>query len=438
MCKTMAPYRNLYADHYPPGVPTLRDIGVELELLVLDARNHQPLDLTLLFDYLVQSEGWKAVYDPSSQRPVEITEPDTERVLSLECGQGVLEVIFPPAQTVTEIEKRHDEFLSWLCTHIDALGGVVLGYGIMPNRYKGPLSPKSRYPILNDQIGGRLEQFGISASTHVSVQAGREEIIPLVNALNRAAAALIALTANSWSPYYDGLLVSREVLWELLPENRVLIPPREFKSLADYLEVLGSYPLLFEPHEGDYRKPDPACCLREYLCGCNYTPEASTEKILAIQEGSTWFYVRPRAAGNGRTNATVEIRFACAQPRATYLAPVALALGLVEAWPEVAQAVRARNASRNDWVTLRQACARYGLDAVSANNGTGVEAFPLVRDLLEIANTGLRRREQGEERFLGPLKEILLSRQTSAQRAHGAWQNGGIAALCRTMDFRRS
>lgn len=127
-----------------------------------------------------------------------------------------------------------------------------------------------------------------------------------------------------------------------------------------------------------------------------------TEDIIT-QASFAWFNARlsPKYG-------TIESRISCQQPpKDTILVP-ALVLGIIENLEEAEGLLETY--PWEEWKRLRYDSLRHVLQAQIGNK----PVLPLVEKLITIADKGLRKRGNGEEKFLAPAFERIAKRKVPA------------------------
>jgi gamma-glutamylcysteine synthetase len=188
--------------------------------------------------------------------------------------------------------------------------------------------------------------------------------------------------------------------------------PRPFRILAEFVEFVCSqtcYVLRRDDHFVSYRRP-----FTSYLAANGADLEA-----YMWHEHYVWNSARPRVQ-----HATIEIRPACQQPPDEPLAAAALSLGFAEALPAAWAFVCDRLGS-DPWPAM----AAYRVGAVREGLAAREPAPGLLAGLLELAETALRRRDRGEERYLLPIRRRLETRVLPADRAAALFARRGIEGL---------
>jgi len=399
---------------FPDRARSPRWVGREAEYPLVTEQGRAG-DAGRLWPVLLEESGCEPVRDvPPGGEPGAVIGVRGERWECLmEVGRCTVEVITGPRPSLPELARDHDRALSRVVSGARRVGLRLLGYGIQPRTpaRAAPLSPKRRYPYLVEATGGGWETWCITASDQIHLDTSQDELFPLVNALNGLSGAVIALTANSsvyggrpgrFASGREGLMAS--VTGEPYRHGAV---PQAFADSEDYVRFVLGFRCLFLPDgRGGYRL---------------------VEEPLTDLEGNEGFerflfhdhYWWPSARARPRLG-TVEVRPACQQPVEASWAPAALALGLAEAIDQAADIVEERG-----WTPLLEYRERAVIRGMSAPEpGEG-----LLRDVLEVAAEGLRRRGLSEEDLLDPLWERLDRRTGPADQVRRLARKRGAAAV---------
>lgn len=194
------------------GAGSAWTIGVEEELIVVDARTHA-----------LDHRGVEAIDAMGDVSALGEAKPDTYSAL--------VELASPVCRTAGEGVAA----LSALRARLRAAGAVAIGAGIHPDGAFGDVVhvPEARYEAVVAQLGGLIRRTPTCAlHVHVGIP-GPEEAIRAVNGLREHLPLLQALAANS--PFWfgrDSLLASaRAQLFRAYPRAEI---PRAFADYADY------------------------------------------------------------------------------------------------------------------------------------------------------------------------------------------------------------
>lgn len=414
-----------FLGRFPARAPSPRTVGREAEFTLVRPDGRAG-DSSLLWEPLLEATGGRPVHDqpaPDGSRLLVGVETDRWSCLA-EVGRGTIEVAVGPAASLPDLARDLEAALAAILPVVRGTGQVLLGYGIQPRTPPHPdlMTPKRRYLAFLEIVGRSWLRFGLTASDQVHVDAGRADLVPMMNAINAASGAIVALTANS--SVYGGragrFASGREGLMRgMVPEPfRHGAVPRPFADALEYVRwTLGFRCLVLPDGRGGFRGPRAtyADVLRR---------EGPRFEDWTFHEHYLWPSARPRSRLG-----TLEIRPACQQPGASFAA-AALEVGLAEGWREVTDLLRDALGPRW-WGAMLAYRARAVREGVRAE-----EPFPgLLGKLLDVAEAALRRRGFGEERLLDELRDRLERRETPADRVRRTLRRGGPAAVVRATDL---
>ncbi len=402
-----------------------RRIGSELKYPFVDsnARAVRPEQVDSLWSHLIE-QGWSPDTDEASGAVVGARLPGerNETVASCETGYCKTEFSLAHSENIHSLDKTRNSVTGELRRFLRDRDLHLLCYGAQP------LSPPSSELLMKKMRAGFWDKalpsnnvipkgkgddvhlFTINACSHVHVSACPEEAVRAVNVLNGFAGAQLSLTANSPSRFdwtEAKLKCLNEKLWDWWEpvRGRVGIPEKPFEDLEDYVSRICCLPPIYVKRDGapvilchdhhafsDYLSEDKA--LGRTVDGCEIRVEPGMEDV-STHNSCYWYTARISRYF------TVENRVFDQQPPDAQLAPAALTLGLVcaaaEAWEEL---------SSYDWAALREmrelACA-HGMDW----NLDGVSACDIAGRMLEIAEKGLKERDNGEQEYLAPFKNRI-------------------------------
>jgi len=423
-----------------------RRIGAELKFPLVK-RSGEAADyatIHALWRYLI-SRGWRAVEDSLSGKIVGASKPgeQNETVASCETGYCKTEFSLAHVGNLFELERAISELREELKPFADRNDVRFLAYGIQPVTppSKRLLMKKSRTSVwdkvfasnrhIPPEDGDDMHLFTINAASHVHVSVSPEEAVPAVNVLNGFTGAQIALTAHSnvWRGRLDPQFKCvAEKFWDWwMPQSeRVGVPARPFKDLEDYVRAVSDFSPVYVKREGVPIVPKGYDSFSEY-CVCERArgEDPNGREVFFEPEHEDfdlhctcyWF--------NARLSRyyTVENRVNDEQPPHALPCIAALTLGLMEALPEAQEAL-----SAHDWNHLRQSREAACRDAL-LGKVNGRTLADLARELLDLAELGLRRRGKGEEKFLDRLEARLREKRSPADETEAMFRDGGVAAL---------
>ncbi len=410
-----------FLSRFPERVPRPRTVGREAEFTLVRP-DGRAADSSVLWEPLLDATGGRPVHDqPAPDGSRLLIGVETNRWFCLaEVGRGTIEVGVGPHRSLEDLARDLDLALGTIVPIAHAHGMRVLGYGIQPRTSPTPalMTPKRRYLAFLRAVGLRWLRFGLTASDQLHVDASRDELVPMMNAMNAVSGAIIALTANSsvYRGRVGGCASGRERLMVgMVPEPfRHGAVPRPFEDALDYVRwTLGFRCLVLPDGRGGFRFP-------RGTYGEILRREGPRFEDWAFHEHYLWPSARPRARLG-----TLEIRPACQQPGASFAA-AALELGLAEAWRDVSELLQDL-LGPGWWASMlayRARAVREGLRAPEPVPG-------LLAELLDLAEAGLRRRGFGEERALDEVRDRLDRRQAPADLARRVGSRSTAAGVVR-------
>jgi glutamate--cysteine ligase len=357
--------------------------------------------------------------------------------IALEPG-GQLELSGTPAPDLeaTRVEiARHVEAVGRLSKPL-GLAFLAVGYRPWGDRAKVPWLPRGRYALMRRNLPGAFahDMMQLTASVQANFDFSDEaDAAAKVSTATAVSPLVAAMFANS--PLVDGRPSGeksfRYRVWRDVDPARSGLVRVMFEpgfTYRRYLDWAFEAPLLFVRRRGAYHDPSGRTfrdLLREGFEGEPATMQDFVDLL------STLF---PEI----RVKRVIEVRGADAVDSRTTLALPALWTGLLYD-AQACRDARALVRSRFEAVVSFQAdVARRALQAEL----DGTLALDLCRDLLRVADDGLRRRfERGEaadERaLLEPLREIVATGRAPADRLLDVYRStdGDRAALVQAMRY---
>lgn len=410
-----------FAERFPARATSPATVGREAEFPIVDSQGRAG-DSAGLWPRLIEATGGAPVLDQSEL----LVGVETDRWFCLaEVGRATIEVAVGPRASLFELARDLDAALGIVAPAAAAVGYRVLGHGIQPRTPHGPrlLTPKARYKALVRAVGIGWLRWTVTASDQVHVAVGRDELVATMNAMNACSGAIIALCANSavLGGRPGANTSGREALSALVSGEpfRSGAVPRRFTDVEDYVRwTIGFRALALPDGRGGFQLPGVPYAELLRRRG----PDLDG---WLFHEHYVWPSARPRARLG-----TLEIRPACQQPGASFAA-AALSVGLATSAPEVGALLEERAPGPAGWRRLLAYRRRAVKDGIRAK-----EPWPgFLASLVELAETGLRRRALGEEQLLDPIRGRLERREGPADRARRLFARGGIPALVDELSY---
>jgi glutamate--cysteine ligase len=405
-------------------------IGTEYEKLAVEratgraARFSGPGGIEALLRGLADRFGWS----PTEEAGRVVALQRDGASITLEPG-GQVELSGAPWTSLHDTEREIATHVRELVTVGDDLGLAFLGLGVQPLSSLDDIEwvPKQRYRIMAPYmasvgtLGHRMMKQTATVQANVDFADERDAMRKFRTA--QAMAPLVnALFANSSILEGDttGFASFRGHVWTDTDAARcglLRFGFRDDASFRDYVEWALDVPLYFILRDGRYRTEATGMTFRRFMAGGLAGERATVDD---------WELHLTTLFPEVRLKRFLEIRSADSQPAERVLALPALVKGLFyesdcldAAWDLV------KRWSFEDCVDLYAQATRAALQA----RLRGVRVLEYARELVGIADEGLRRQRQGagaredERIFLEPLLETAASGRTLAEECAGRWRD---------------
>ena len=423
----MSPSVQLLKDRYLKNIKENPDlyIGIELEFPIVHTKG-QPTDIEVskeLMRFLVDALSLEVEKEDQDGNPIQLVEPLSQDRILFEVSYTTLEFAFGRAQKIQDVQGRFQAYMKVIQEKLGKKDHAIQGWGIHPNWDQNDNRPVAypRYQMLMDylRMGNNQESVSLHdfpaygafiCGSQVQLDVSKSNYLRVINAFNQVEAAKAYLFANSEFSGADwDTQISRDLFWEdsmhgIYPEN-VGVNAKLFKDEDDFFDYLDRSAIFTAERDGEtyYFPPIQA---RDYLATDEihaYTLNGK-ETLLAPQEKDFQTH-RSYQYQDLTTRGTIEFRSVCTQPLDRTFASAAFHLGLLvnldklEAYLETASFFE--NFGR-DYKSLRR---QFSKKQLTNEEKAGVVQFS--KDLLAIAEQGLKIRGQQEMTYLEPLKEEL-------------------------------
>ena len=423
----MSPSIQLLKNRYLKNIKENPDlyIGIELEFPIVHV-NGQATDIEVskgLMRFLVDALCLEVEKEDQDGNPIQLVEPKSQDRILFEVSYTTLEFAFGRAQNIQEVEGRFETYMEVIQKKLGEKNHVIQGWGIHPNWDRNDNRPVAypRYQMLMDylRMGSRQEsahlhdfpQYGaFICGSQVQLDVSKSNYLRVINAFTQLEAAKAYLFANSeFSGAEWDTLISRDIFWEnsmhgIYPEN-VGVNSKLFKDEDDFFDFLDHSAIFTAERYGEtyYFSPIRA---RDYLDTDEITAYTLNGKeTLLVPQGKDFQTHRSYQFQDLTTRGTVEFRSVCTQPLDRTFSSAAFHLGLLvnldklEIYLETAPFFEKFG---RDYKSLRR---QFSKKRLSDEETVGIVQFS--KDLLAIAEQGLKIRGQQEMTYLEPLKEKL-------------------------------
>ena len=400
-------------------------VGIELEYPVVNLEgNATDVEvIKYLFRYLVSSFDFTVEKVDDFGNPIQLVDPVSQDAILFEVSYTTIEFAFGKAETIQEVEERFNIYMEAIQKKLAESNHAIVGCGIHPNWDKNENCPVDfpRYRMLMDYLNlssnvtesdlHHFPEYGaFICGSQVQLDVSKSNYLRVINAFTQIEAAKAYLFANSEFSGADwDTKISRDIFWEesmhgIYPEN-VGVNARLFKDEDDFFDYLDRSAIFTAERDGEtyYFSPIRA---RDYL-DTDEIPAYTLngKEILLVPQEKDFQTHRSYQFQDLTTRGTVEFRSVCTQPLDRTFASAAFHLGLLvnldklETYLETAPFFERFG---RDYKSLRR---QFSKKQLSDEETTGIVQFS--RDLLAIAEQGLKIRGQQEMTYLEPLKEKL-------------------------------
>ncbi|MFS9008932.1 gamma-glutamylcysteine synthetase [Streptococcus infantis] len=424
----MSPSVQLLKDRYLKNIkenPELY-IGIELEFPIVHKKG-QPTDIEVSKDlmcFLVDALSLKVEKEDQDGNPIQLVEPMSQDRILFEVSYTTLEFAFGKAKSIQEVEGRFRAYMEVIQEKLGEKDHAIQGWGIHPNWDINDNRPVAypRYQMLMAYLSMGIHQesthlhdfpqYGaFICGSQVQLDVSTANYLRVINAFTQIEAAKAYLFANSqFSGAEWDTLISRDIFWEdsmhgIYPEN-VGVNSKLFKDEDDFFDYLDRSAIFTAERDGEtyYFSPIRA---RDYLDTDEITAYTLNRKeTLLVPQEKDFQTHRSYQFQDLTTRGTVEFRSVCTQPLDRTFASAAFHLGLLvsldklEAYLETAPFFESFG---RDYKSLRR---QFSKKQLTDEETAGIVQFS--KDLLAIAEQGLKIRGQQEMTYLEPLKEKLI------------------------------
>ena len=423
----MSPSVQLLKNRYLKNIKENPDlyIGIELEFPIVHTKG-QPTDIEVskeLMSFLVDALKLEVEKEDQDGNPIQLVEPLSQDRILFEVSYTTLEFAFGRAQNIQEVEGRFQAYMKVIQKKLEEKNHAIQGWGIHPNWDSNDNRPVAypRYQMLMDylKMGNNQEsvslhdfpQYGaFICGSQVQLDVSTANYLRVINAFTQLEAAKAYLFANSQFSGADwDTQISRDIFWEdsmhgIYPEN-VGVNSKLFKDEDDFFDYLDHSAIFTAERDGETYYFSPILA-KDYLSTSRIRAFGINGKEVSIvPEEKDFSSHRSYQFQDLTTRGTVEFRSVCTQPLDRTFASAAFHLGLLvnldklEAYLETAPFFERFG---RDYKSLRR---QFSKKHLTDEETAGIVQFS--KDLLAIAEQGLKMRDQQEMTYLEPLKEKL-------------------------------
>ena len=400
-------------------------VGVELEYPVVNLEG-KATDIEIvkeLFRYLSSVLKFTVEKVDDFRNPIQLLDPVSQDTILFEVAYTTVEFAFGRAKSIQEVEERFRDYMDLIQKKLGETNHAIVGSGIHPYWEKNENQPVvyTRYQMLMDYLNlsrnvtksdlHHFPEYGaFICGSQVQLDVSKSNYLRVINAFTQIEATKAYLFANSEFSGADwDTKISRDIFWEesmhgIYPEN-VGVNARLFKDEDDFFYYLDHSAIFTAERDGQtyYFYPIQA---RDYLATSEIQAYAlNGDEILIYPQEKDFETHRSYQYQDLTTRGTVEFRSVCTQPLERTFASAAFHLGLLvnldklEAYLETAPFFK--EFGRNYKFLRRQ----FSKKKLTDQEETAI--IEISKDLLLLAEEGLKMRNKQEIIYLEPLKEEL-------------------------------
>ena len=400
-------------------------VGIELEYPVVNLEgNTTDIEVVKeLLRYLPSVLGFTIEKVDDFGNPIQLPDPVSQDTILFEVAYTTIEITFGRAESTQEAEERFNFYMAMIQKKLAESNHAIAGSGIHPywEENENQSVAYLRYQMLMDYLNlsrnitksdlHHFPEYGaFICGSQVQLDVSRSNYLRVINVFTQIEAAKAYLFANSEFSGADwDTKISRDIFWEesmhgIYPEN-IGVNARLFKDEDDFFDYLNHSAIFTAERDGQtyYFYPIQA---RDYLA----TPEIHAfalngDEVNIYPQEKDFETHRSYQCQDLTTRGTVEFRSVCTQPlnrtftSATFQLGLLVHLDKLEAYLETAPFFKVF--VRNYKFLRRQ----FSKKKLTDEEETAIIEFS--KDLLLLADEGLKMRNKQETTYLQPLKEEL-------------------------------
>ena len=439
----------LYAEFIKPTNQKKNFIGIEIEIPIINL-DKKAVDFDVVHEitakFQKQYDDFKSDGIDYNGNVFALKNPKTEDIVCYDCSYNNIEFAMGREKELFSIHERFGEYYSFVKESFEEHNHTLTGMGINPYRkynINEPI-PSERYLMLYHHLKSvdnyrntpmyfhKYPEYGMfSSASQVQLDVNKQDLIQTINVFSKIEPIKALLFSNSVLYGENNQFTCfRDALWEysthgVNPHN-IGVYDVDFNDIDDlqaYLESLNMYCVM---RDGAYIN-FPSINLLEYFsrkyvhgeiyCRGHYREIDIRPCVNDIK------YLRPFKFINLTFRGTVEFRSICTQPINDSMCVAAFHLGLKDKLDELEEIIE------NDEVIYHKGYTAGELRKLLIQDKipefiNQKELSALVRNIVDLASDGLRKRGVGEEIFLKPLYERIKNHSNPGKKIIQSVQKG--------------
>lgn len=439
----------LYDEFIKPTEQKKNFIGIEIEIPIIN------LDKTAVdFDVVHKvTDKFQKQYSDFKEEGIDydgnifsLKNNNNDDIFCYDCSYNNIEFAMGREKDLFSINDRFSDYYAFTKECFEEFNHTLTGMGINPYRKynKNQPIPSERYLMLYHHLKSfknyrnvpmhfhDYPEYGMfSSASQVQLDVYKDDLVKTINVFSKIEPIKALLFSNSvLVDENKHVTCFRDALWEysthgVNPHNIGMydVDFKDLEGLQAYLESLNIYCVM---RDGAYINFPSMNLLeyfnRDYVCGEIYNNGEYREIEIkpCIKDIK---YLRPFKFINLTFRGTVEFRSVCTQPIKDSMSVAAFHIGLKEKLDELEELINEDNVIYHKGYTaseLRKLLIQDELPAFIDKN----ELCKLSKDIVDLADSGLKERGIGEEIFLNPLYNRIKKRKNPGKNIILLMNNG--------------
>ncbi|ORJ31621.1 gamma-glutamylcysteine synthetase [Streptococcus oralis subsp. tigurinus] len=400
-------------------------IGIELEypIVNLEGKATDGEVVKDLFRCLPSVLGFTIEKVDDFGNPIQLLNPVSQDTILFEVAYTTIEFAFGRAKSIQEVEERFNFYMATIQNKLGEANHAIVGCGIHPNWDKNENCPVAypRYQMLMDYLNlsrnvtksdlHHFPEYGaFICGSQVQLDVSSSNYLRVINAFTQIEAAKAYLFANSEFSGADwDTKISRDIFWEesmhgIYLEN-VGVNTRLFKDEDDFFDYLNHSAIFTAERDGQtyYFYPIQA---RDYLTTLEIQAfTLNGDEVLIYPQEEDFETHRSYQYQDLTTRGTVEFRSVCTQPLDRTFTSGAFHLGLLVHLDKLESYLEAAPFFKVFGCNYKFLRRQFSKKKLTAAEEAAIVDFS--RDLLQLAEEGLKMRNKHEMTYLQPLRDKL-------------------------------
>lgn len=366
-------------------------------------------------------------------------------ILSYDCSYNNLEFSFGKELNIYTIQKRFNEYYSFLIKEFNKYNYTLTGMGVNPYRkYNNNVPiPNGRYRMLFHHLNSynnydlpmyfhKYPDYGtFSSASQVQLDAEYEDLPLILNTFSKLEPIKAVLFSNSvLLDNEENLLCCRDMFWEnsthgINPHNIGMFNC-EFSNAEEIIAYIKSTSIYCVEKGDKYINFSPINIMdyfnKDEIEG-EYYDKGEYRKIKFKPEAKDLQYLRTFKFEDLTFRGTVEFRSVCCQPIKDSMTVAAFHVGIMNKLNNVKEILDKDSVLYHKGYTaneLRKALIKRELPSFIDNE----KLYQLTEKIVDIAREGLKDRGYNEESLLKPLYERINKKTNPAKKMLDAIDNG--------------